>query len=77
MSNTDFCTCKNYSCTFHPRNHDKGCDLCIRICLHDGALPSCFFRDVSKELRDVTAIDDSSYEAFAKLVLKKKEDESH
>lgn len=70
MNNVEFCTCKNYSCKFNPQNHEQGCTYCIKICLKDGAIPSCFFRAVSEELKDVTVINDSSYEAFAKLVLK-------
>lgn len=73
MSSSEFCTCKNYNCNFNPRNHDKGCDPCIQVCLKDSALPSCFFRAVSENLKDVEVIKDSSYEAFAKLILKNKE----
>jgi hypothetical protein len=70
--NAEFCTCKNFSCNFHPHNHNEGCNLCIQVCLKDGAHPSCFFRAVSEDLRDVKVIPDSSYEAFAKLILKEK-----
>lgn len=72
MSSAEFCTCKNSSCKFNPQNHNHGCNPCIKICLNDGALPSCFFRAVSEELKDIEVIEDSSYEAFAKLVLNKK-----
>ncbi|WML34514.1 DUF6485 family protein [Clostridium sp. OS1-26] len=71
--NTEFCTCKNYSCKLHPLNHDQGCNPCMKKNLNIGELPSCFFRAVSEELRDVKVIKDSSYEAFAKLILGNKE----
>ena len=72
MVNAEFCTCKNYDCKFNPQNHDQGCTPCIKVCLKDNALPSCFFRAVSEELKDVKVISDSSYEAFSKLILKNK-----
>lgn len=70
MNNVEFCTCKNYGCEFNPRNHDQGCNLCIQVCLKDSALPSCFFKAVAEDLKDVAIINDSSYQAFAKLILK-------
>jgi hypothetical protein len=70
--NTDYCSCKNLICQYHPSKHDKGCIPCVKICLKDSAIPSCFFRAVSEELRDVEVIPDSSYETFAKLILKEK-----
>ncbi|WP_026888866.1 DUF6485 family protein [Clostridium beijerinckii] len=68
--NTHFCTCKNYNCKLHPSNHDKGCDLCMKKKLMASELPSCFFRDVSEELRSVRNVEEASYEEFAKLVLR-------
>jgi hypothetical protein len=36
-------------------------------------LPSCFFRDVSEDLKNVRNVEEASYEEFAKLVLRNKE----
>lgn len=71
MRSAEFCTCKNFKCNFHPSNHDKGCNICIQVCLKDSALPSCFFRAVSDDLKDIEVIPDSSYQAFVKLILNK------
>lgn len=70
--NIHFCTCKNYNCKLHPHNHNQGCNLCMEKKLKASELPSCFFRDVSGELRNVRNVEEASYEEFAKLVLKNK-----
>ncbi|MFW2488728.1 GNAT family N-acetyltransferase [Clostridium chromiireducens] len=47
--------------------------LLTNFIMKKSELPSCFFRDFSEELRDVRNVEESSYEEFAKLVLKNKE----
>ncbi|MBR3974173.1 MAG: hypothetical protein IKJ99_09530 [Oscillospiraceae bacterium] len=42
----EFCTCNEYSCPNHPRNHDLGCTLCIQKNLREKEIPACFFRDI-------------------------------
>jgi hypothetical protein len=61
-----FCACGDSACPLNPRNHDKGCDLCIRKCLGAGEIPSCFFLAVSPDLSGRT---DYSYRGFADHVI--------
>lgn len=45
----DYCTCTDYQCLCHPRNHDQGCNLCIQKNLKQKEIPSCFFHDINCE----------------------------
>lgn len=67
MSSVEFCPCTDYSCEFNPRNHEKGCTLCVEDSLKCRELPKCFFKEVQSDISDIT---DWSFEAFAKLVMK-------
>lgn len=69
MPNVAFCTCTDHSCPNHPSNHDRGCTPCIAKCLHQGEIPTCFFRDVSEDLLPGDE-QDWTYRGFAEHVLK-------
>ncbi len=64
-----FCTCRDYKCKNHPRNHSHGCDPCIKKNLNSGEIPACFFRAVSPEINDLRQF---TYESFADFVIKHK-----
>jgi hypothetical protein len=66
MADNHFCTCFNHDCEMNPRNHDNGCDGCIKINLRGGAIPICFFIDISE--KDAKEVTNFSYENFAKFV---------
>lgn len=63
---SDFCSCNDLKCQFHPSNHNKGCSPCIAKNLKEGEIPSCFFNKVGNE-NDVKSY---YFKDFAKLVLK-------
>jgi hypothetical protein len=65
-----FCSCSDLECSFHPNNHDKGCDPCIKKNLELGEVPSCFWNNVSKTI----GTSDYSAEKFAEFVMSKAED---
>ena len=48
-----FCTCTVENCQNNPRNHDKGCDPCIKKNLANDEIPVCFWRKVSDDLSGV------------------------
>lgn len=67
----NFCTCTDYSCPFNPKNHDKGCDLCILNCLTKKEIPSCFFKKISLEKPENN---DYTFNGFANFVKKYQKD---
>ena len=69
MNKNHFCTCKDTKCKLNPKNHNEGCDPCIKKCLKEGEIPSCFFIDVSD---DISEVDDFTYEGFVKFFNKSK-----
>ena len=71
MSNQHFCTCKDLSCKLNPHNHQHGCDPCIKKCLKDSEIPSCFFRAISA---DISKVSDFTYEGFSAFVLAHKQE---
>ncbi len=61
---SEFCTCTNFKCKLHPRNHNKGCAPCIEKNLKTREMPSCYFNlfeDADKRTSD-------GFEAFCELV---------
>ena len=66
-TSSEFCPCTDYVCTFNPVNHDKGCNLCIEDSIQCNEIPKCFFMKVNK---DISGIDDWSFESFAEEVTK-------
>lgn len=68
---SEFCVCKDRSCSLHPINHDKGCSLCIAKNIKNKEIPSCFFEAAD----GYPSKDGYTFEAFAKLVLADKGDE--
>lgn len=66
---SSFCPCDDYECVNNPKNHHKGCSLCVEDSLKDGEIPKCFFLEVTESVDGFT---DWSYEHFAKLTLEKK-----
>jgi hypothetical protein len=60
----DFCTCTDLKCPCHPKNHERGCDLCIQKNLRQKEIPSCFFRDIGVK----KPTENWHYEDFAALV---------
>ena len=70
MTKKHFCTCKDTSCKLNPQNHDYGCDPCIKKCLKNGEIPSCFFKAVSE---DISKVSNFTYEGFANFLLKHKQ----
>ncbi|HZK02104.1 MAG TPA: DUF6485 family protein [Anaerovoracaceae bacterium] len=66
-SSSPFCPCDDYECECNPINHDKGCNLCIEESVKDREIPKCFFLGV---VDNIDGIEDWSFEAFARLVLK-------
>lgn len=71
MSPEHFCTCTDLNCPLHPKNHDKGCDLCIQKNLRMKEIPSCFFKAVDS---DTSGVDDFSFEGFARFLQERKKD---
>ena len=67
MNKKHFCTCKDYTCKFHPTNHNLGCDPCIKKNLKNKEIPSCFFRDVHDELSEQSSF---KYKDFSDFVIK-------
>lgn len=63
---SDFCTCKDIECPFHPTKHDKGCAPCIAKNLKQGEIPSCFFNKIDGAENRTG----NTFEDFAKIVLK-------
>ncbi len=59
-----FCTCRDFKCKNHPRNHSQGCDPCIRKNLENGEIPACFFRAVSPEIDDLKQFTFKDFAAF-------------
>lgn len=73
MRQGSFCTCGNLACPLHPTRHEKGCTPCIRKNLRLGEIPNCFFKLVENSESRMG----DSFEDFAHLVLKTKEDETN
>lgn len=69
MENKGFCTCSDYSCEFHPRNHDKGCTPCIAKNRREREVPSCLFNMLDLKHKP----EGYHFEDFAKAVLEKDE----
>jgi len=67
--NQHFCSCRDFQCQNHPRNHAQGCDPCIKKNLQNGEIPGCFFRAVSSEIGGLKQF---TFESFAEFVLKHK-----
>lgn len=67
MNNKHFCTCTDTKCKLNPHNHSHGCDLCIKKCLKEGEIPSCFFKAIND---DISNTDDFTYKGFSDFVLK-------
>lgn len=63
---SDFCTCKDIECPFHPTKHDNGCAPCIAKNLKQGEIPSCFFNKIDGAENRTG----DTFEDFAKIVLK-------
>lgn len=63
MKAVEFCTCKNMDCKLNPVNHDKGCDLCIKVNLDCNTIPRCFFHQLMGE--DVSSIKNWTFKEFA------------
>ncbi len=68
MTDGSICTCRDRSCPFHPTNHDRGCEPCIRKNLALGEIPNCFFNKITDDLDSVEAF---TMEGFAHEVLKR------
>lgn len=62
---SQFCTCSNFACPLHPRNHDKGCSPCISKNLKMKEIPTCFFNLVDPDGRRKG----DSFEDFARAAL--------
>ena len=62
MKAAEFCTCTDQQCPFNPVNHSKGCDLCVRKCLKQNEIPSCFFKKISLK---VPENEDYTFKGFA------------
>ena len=60
-----YCSCEDHDCPLNPRNHDRGCEPCVRKCLKEGEIPSCFFNAVGSA-REAGAY---TYRDFAHYVL--------
>ena len=65
----NFCTCTVFDCKAHPRNHNDGCDPCIKKNLELGEVPACFWNNVAA----VKGTTDYSAENFAKFVMEKRD----
>ncbi|MDR1210133.1 MAG: DUF6485 family protein [Clostridiales bacterium] len=63
-----FCACPARSREKNSRNHDCGCDLCIRKNLDHGEIPSCFFLKVSP---DIDGLTEFTFASFADFYLKR------
>lgn len=53
----DFCTCEDYKCPLNPKNHDNGCEPCIKKNLAKGEIPTCFFKMVCGDISGVKKFD--------------------
>ena len=67
MPSVAFCTCTDHAYPNHPTNHDRGCTPCIAKCLSQHEIPTCFFRDVSLDLKPGDE-QDWTYRGFAEHV---------
>lgn len=67
MNKDHFCTCKDYSCKLHPKNHNLGCDPCIKKNLKNKEIPSCFFRNINDNLSEQKSF---KYKDFSDFVIK-------
>jgi predicted GNAT family N-acyltransferase len=67
MNKKHFCTCTDLDCKFNPHNHSLGCDLCIKKCLKEGEIPSCFFKAIYD---DISETKDFTYKGFADFFVK-------
>lgn len=63
-----FCPCTDLGCALNPRNHDKGCALCVEDSIKTREIPKCFFLKATDSIDGLT---DWSFEHFAGLVLGK------
>lgn len=59
-----FCTCRDLKCKLHPRNHERGCDLCVQKNLKRGEIPSCFFRLIRDDLSGLSEFTIESFVGF-------------
>lgn len=59
-----FCTCEDTSCDLHPMNHELGCDLCIQKNLQLDEIPSCFFKNIHKDLSDLETFKTKNFVEF-------------
>ena len=62
-----FCICSDLECSLHPKNHNEGCDPCIKKNLELGEIPACFWKNAS----NVKGITEYSAKNFAMFVLEK------
>lgn len=60
-----FCTCENTECRLHPKNHNYGCDRCIKKNLNNGEIPTCFFKMVDN---DISSVRDFTVNGFVRHV---------
>jgi hypothetical protein len=63
-----FCSCRDVACLLNPNNpknraKGRGCDGCIRKCLAQGEIPSCFFNEVGTTQE---GWDDYTYAGFCR-----------
>jgi len=68
---SEFCTCTDTKCPYHPSNHDKGCSLCIAKNLKLREIPNCFYDSLGPHPK----LKSYFYEDFARLVLEKEQQE--
>lgn len=61
-----FCTCDNADCKLHPKNHDKGCTLCMQKNLKKGEIPTCIFKMINPDITNVEKFDINGFLKHAK-----------
>ncbi len=70
ISASKFCTYINLDCPYHPTKHDKGCTPCIAANLKTNDIPRCFFEKLGRTGHD------TSFQAFAEIILSLNSDRS-
>jgi len=65
MSHTDFCTCDDFDCPFHPKHQNNECRACIAKNIENHEIPACFWKQIGKKTGD----SNYTFYKFAKKVM--------
>jgi len=65
-----FCMCPAVGCPFNPKNHNHGCDPCIKDNIKKKKMPACMFYSVHADMSEAA---DYSIEGFVDYYMKHRE----